>query len=86
MVELPDDDAALMKISSDGILSLSLEEMRAIRNHYLQQDVQAHRAEMGLPAWPTDIELEESRAPRRPAGATADHSSPSAAIPGWSRA
>jgi phosphoribosylformylglycinamidine synthase len=57
-VELPDDDAALMKISSDGILSLSLEEMRAIRNHYLRDDVKAHRAELGLPKWPTDVELE----------------------------
>ncbi len=57
-IELPDDDAALMKISSDGILSLSLDEMRAIRNHYLQEGVKAHRAELGLPEWPTDIELE----------------------------
>jgi len=57
-VELPDDDAELMKISSDGILSLSLEEMRTIRNHYLREDVKAHRAELDLPEWPTDIELE----------------------------
>ena len=56
--ELPDDDAELMKISSDGILSLSLEEMRTVRNHYLRDDVKAHRAELGLPEWPTDIELE----------------------------
>ncbi|NNJ70560.1 MAG: phosphoribosylformylglycinamidine synthase, partial [Kiritimatiellales bacterium] len=58
MIVLPDDDAELMRISSEGILSLSLEEMRAIRGHYLQQEVQAHRAEMGLPSWPTDVELE----------------------------
>ena len=57
-IELPDDDAALMKISSDGILSLSLEEMHTIRAHYLRDDVKAHRAELGLPEWPTDIELE----------------------------
>ena len=57
-VELPDDDAALMKISSDGILSLSLDEMRAIRSHYLRPDVQAHRKALGLPEWPTDVELE----------------------------
>lgn len=57
-IVLPDDDAALMKISSGGILSLSLEEMRTIRNHYLRDDVKAHRAELGLPEWPTDIELE----------------------------
>jgi len=57
-IDLPDDDAALMRISSDGILSLSLEEMRAIRNHYLRDDVKAHRTALGLPGWPTDIELE----------------------------
>ena len=57
-IELPDSDEALMKISSDGILSLSLEEMRTIRAHYLRDDVKAHRAELGLPEWPTDIELE----------------------------
>lgn len=58
VVELPDDDAELMRISSEGILSMSLDEMRAIRNHYLRADVQAHRKELGLPEWPTDIELE----------------------------
>jgi phosphoribosylformylglycinamidine synthase subunit PurSL len=58
VIELPDDDAALMKISSDGILSLSLEEMRAIRTHYLREDVRAHRQALDLPEWPTDVELE----------------------------
>ncbi|MDF7800885.1 AIR synthase-related protein [Pontiellaceae bacterium B1224] len=58
VIELPDDDAALMKISSEGILSLSLEEMHTIRDHYLRDDVKAHRAELDLPEWPTDIELE----------------------------
>ncbi len=58
VVELPDDDEALMKISSEGILSLSLDEMRAIRNHYLRDDVKAHRQALDLPEWPTDIELE----------------------------
>jgi len=57
-VELPDDDAALMKISNEGILSLSIDEMRTIRSHYLRDDVKAHRAELDLPEWPTDIELE----------------------------
>jgi phosphoribosylformylglycinamidine synthase len=58
VVELPDDDAELMRISSEGILSMSIEEMRAIRNHYLRADVQAHRKALDLPVWPTDIELE----------------------------
>ncbi|MBN2685229.1 MAG: hypothetical protein JXR40_08105, partial [Pontiellaceae bacterium] len=57
-IELPDDDAALMQISNDGILSLSLDEMRAIRNHYLSDAVKTHRAQLGLPEWPTDVELE----------------------------
>jgi phosphoribosylformylglycinamidine synthase II len=57
-IELPDNDAALMKISSEGILSLSLDEMRAIRSHYLSDAVKAHRAQLGLPEWPTDVELE----------------------------
>ena len=56
--ELLDDDASLMKISSDGILSLSLEEMRTIRAHYLRDEVKAYRVKLGLPEWPTDIELE----------------------------
>jgi len=58
IVELPDCDKELMRISSEGILSLSLEEMRAIRTHYLREEIQAHRSELGLPQWPTDIELE----------------------------
>jgi len=58
VVELPDDDVALMQISRDGILSLSLEEMRAIRSHYLRPDVRTHRDALALPPWPTDIELE----------------------------
>lgn len=58
VIELPDSDEGLMRISSEGILSLSLEEMRAIRNHYLREDVQAHRKKLDLPEWPTDVELE----------------------------
>ncbi|MFL2860374.1 MAG: phosphoribosylformylglycinamidine synthase subunit PurL [Pontiellaceae bacterium] len=58
VIELPDNDAELMRISHEGILSLSLEEMRAIRRHYLESMVQAHRQALGLAAWPTDVELE----------------------------
>lgn len=57
-IELPDNDAALMRISREGILSLSIDEMRAIREHYLREDIRAKRAELGLPGWPTDVELE----------------------------
>ncbi len=51
-------DAELMRISRDGILSLSLEEMHAIRDHYRRPDVRAARAAAGLPPAPTDVELE----------------------------
>ena len=47
-----------MRISNDGILSLSLEEMRAIRKHYLEPSVQSYRKSLGLSIWPTDVELE----------------------------
>ena len=56
--DLEVDDAALMKISRDGILSLTLEEMRAIRDHYRRADVRAARAAAGLTQQPTDLELE----------------------------
>jgi len=58
VIELPDNDDELMRISNDGILSLSLEEMRAIRSHYLEPSVQSHRKSLGLNIWPTDVELE----------------------------
>ena len=57
-VKLPDNDEELIKISNDGILSLSLEEMRAIRNHYLDEKIKKKRKSISLPLWPTDIELE----------------------------
>ncbi len=58
VIELPDCDQSLQKISDDGILSLSLDEMRAIRNHYLDDGVKKYRKSIDLPIWPTDIELE----------------------------
>ena len=51
-------DEDLLRISRDGILSLSLEEMHAIRDHYRSAAVRAERAGLGLPADPTDVELE----------------------------
>ncbi|HIE10450.1 MAG TPA: phosphoribosylformylglycinamidine synthase, partial [Kiritimatiellae bacterium] len=50
--------AELMQISRDGILALSLQEMRAIRDYYRREDVRRFRRERGLPAEPTDVELE----------------------------
>lgn len=55
-LEVGDDD--LLRISRDGILSLSLDEMRAIRDYFRREDVRAERALLGLPPRPTDLELE----------------------------
>ena len=48
----------LMRISREGILSLSLIEMQAIRDHFRLPAVQQTRAELGLPEQPTDVEVE----------------------------
>ncbi len=56
-LDVPDEE--LLRISRDGILSLSLDEMRAIRDHYRREDVRAARRAAGLPPdRPTDVELE----------------------------
>ena len=55
-IRLDVSDEELMEISRRGILALSLEEMKAIQAYF-----RAHAAErraMGLPEWPTDVELE----------------------------
>jgi phosphoribosylformylglycinamidine synthase len=57
-VPLPDDDDALLALSRKGLLALNLDEMRAIRNYYAEPQRQAARQVIGLPAWPTDVELE----------------------------
>ncbi len=51
-------DAELIRISREGILSLSLEEMRAIRDHFGSAAIANSRAAVGLPPEPTDVELE----------------------------
>ena len=56
--DLGGSDADLMKISREGILSLSLEELYAIRDYFNRPAVLAARTGLGLPAQPTDVELE----------------------------
>jgi phosphoribosylformylglycinamidine synthase subunit PurSL len=56
--DLSGSDAELIRISSEGILSLSLEEMRTIRDYFASDPVRKSRAAMGLPEQPTDVELE----------------------------
>lgn len=58
VVNLEVSDEALMKISRDGVLSLSLEEMKAVRDYYRDEKVKAERKLKSLPNNPTDIELE----------------------------
>jgi phosphoribosylformylglycinamidine synthase II len=56
--DLSGSDADLLRISSEGILSLSLEEMHAIRDYFASGAVKNARTSLGLPPSPTDVELE----------------------------
>lgn len=57
-VNLELDDAGLEALSKDRLLALTLSEMRTIRNHFRQKQVQQARSNRGLPTNPTDVELE----------------------------
>ena len=57
-VSLDLSDAELIQLSRDRMLALDLEEMRVIRDHFVRPETRAAREKAGLPAWPTDIELE----------------------------
>jgi phosphoribosylformylglycinamidine synthase len=56
--DLNGPDAELIRISSEGILSLSLEEMHAIRDYFNSGTVKNSRLALGLPPQSTDVELE----------------------------
>lgn len=56
--DLGGSDADLLRISREGILSLSLEEMHAIRDFFASDRARAARRAQGLPEQPTDVELE----------------------------
>jgi phosphoribosylformylglycinamidine synthase II len=56
--DLSGSDADLLRISSEGILSLSLEEMQTIRDYFASNPVKQSRRLLGLPENPTDVELE----------------------------
>jgi phosphoribosylformylglycinamidine synthase II len=51
-------DAALLELSDRRMLALSLEEWHAIRRYYEQPARRRERRALGLPEWPTDVELE----------------------------
>lgn len=57
-VDLGLADDALEKLSLDRCLALSLQEMKHIRDFYAQPHTADSRAAAGLPAAPTDVELE----------------------------
>lgn len=57
-VDLEVSDDELMKISREGVLALTLEEMKIIQEYFRNPDVQESRKHVGLFARPTDVELE----------------------------
>jgi len=57
-IDLEVSDEELLRISKDGVLALTLEEMKIIQAHYRDPAVVATRAGLGLSAKPTDVELE----------------------------
>jgi len=56
--DLQVSDEELMAISAEGILSLTLDEMRAIREYFASPRRAAERQRHGLGPNPTDVELE----------------------------
>jgi phosphoribosylformylglycinamidine synthase subunit PurSL len=57
-IELPESDGALQRLSDEKVLALTIAEMRAIQAYYASAETRAHRTQAGLPAIPTDVELE----------------------------
>ena len=58
VIDLDVSDDKLVKISNNGLLSLDLSEMKAIRDYYKREDISKDRLKNGLPPMPTDVELE----------------------------
>ena len=58
IIPLDVGDEGLMRLSRERSLSLSLEDMRTIRDYYLREDVREKRRGYGLGEWPTDAEIE----------------------------
>ncbi len=57
-INLDVSDDELMRISKEGVLALTLEEMRIIQAYFRDEKVKAGRNKIGLPGCPTDVELE----------------------------
>jgi phosphoribosylformylglycinamidine synthase len=57
-IDLEVSDKELTRISKEGTLALSLEEMKAIRAYYRNEKVLDERKKLALTSKPTDVELE----------------------------
>ena len=57
-VDLSGTDADLERISKERLLALTLEEMRAVRDHFRKQAGEAHRRAARFGSAPTDAEME----------------------------
>ena len=57
-INLDVSDAELMRISKEGVLALSLDEMKIIRDYFKRKNVLDERRRLGLTDKPTDVELE----------------------------
>lgn len=58
LMDLAVGDDELMRMSRDGLLALSLEEMKTIQAYFTRADVLAARREHGMAGPATDVELE----------------------------
>lgn len=58
VISLAEDNRALERMSRDRCWALSLAELETIKAYYARAEVQKKRAETGLPASPTDVEME----------------------------
>jgi len=57
-IDLNVSDEELLAISRDGVLALTLEEMKIIQEYFRREEVARERTGLGLSANPTDVELE----------------------------
>jgi phosphoribosylformylglycinamidine synthase subunit PurSL len=57
-ISLDVSDEALLKISQDNCLALTLSEMKHIQSFYNRPEIETYRKEQKFPKWPTDVELE----------------------------
>lgn len=58
LIDLNVDDVALKRISKERLLSLNLEEMKAIQTYFADKQKKRERKENGISIQPTDCELE----------------------------